>query len=239
MVVGRGSAGKRTGGGLPLPAHEGDSAQARAGAGNKSFHEAMAWTADPRELLKMARAEAEMILSEASSKAEEVRLQAYDEGYQKGHADGLDEARAAAAEHMNRITDLAESVAADMTRIMNNAEEGVVRLALAVAEKIVLKSLSEDRPIVVGMVRWALEQVDPMEVLRVRVNPEDYDMLRSYWEDGQIGSGGGKFELMPDARVQVGGCIIDTNKSVLDAQIGTKLAEIEQVFRSQLDASSR
>ena len=187
----------------------------------------------------MARAEAEMILGEASSKAEEVRLQAYDEGYQEGHNDGLDEARTAASEHMKRITDLAESVAADMTRIMNNAEEGVVRLALAVAEKIVLKSLSEDRAIIVGMVKWALEQVDPMEVLRVRVNPEDYDMLRSYWEDGQIGSGGGKFELTPDPRVQVGGCVIDTSKSVLDAQIGTKLAQIEQVFRSQLDACAR
>ncbi len=236
-VVGRGSAGRRPGAGFPLKDEEGTHSPGESGIAG--HHQTIAWNADPQDLLRMARAEAETILLEASSKAEEVRLQAYDEGYHKGQTDGLDEARATASEHTHRIAELAETVATDMTRILNNSEEGIVSLALAVAEKIVLKSLEEDRALVVAMVKWALEQVDLVDVLRIRINPEDYEILRAYWENGQIVSGGGKFDLTPDPRVQIGGCIIDTNKSVVDAQIGTKLAEIEQAFRSQMDASAR
>ncbi len=217
---------------------ESDNGYGRGSKKTAAGHQAITWASDPQDLLKMARAEAEAILSEASSKAEEVRLQAYEEGYQKGRTEGLGEAKVEALEHTTRIAVLAESVAADTAKIFAHAEEGIIRLSLAIAEKIVLKSLAEDRSLVVAMVKWALEQVDIVEVIRVRVNPEDYDIIRPYWENGQLGSAG-KYELMQDSKVQVGGCIIDANKSVVDAQIGTKLGEIEQSFRSHLEACAR
>ena len=92
---------------------------------------------------------------------------------------------------------------------------------------------------VMSMVKGALEYVDLVDVIRVRVNPDDFDVLRTYWEDSKGSAGARDIELSADPSVQLGGCIIDTKGSIVDAQIGTKLAEIERAFLSDLNASSR
>ena len=200
---------------------------------------ALPWMGEAEDILRIARAEAKAILDEANSKAEEFLLRGREEGYQKGYVEGLAAARTDVLDDVRRIAELARNVAVDMSWILSTSEEAVVELALSIAEKVVHKRLTEDRDLVVSMVKGALEYVDLMDVIRVRVNPEDLEILRSYWEDGQIGAGSKNIELTADPSVEVGGCIIDTNSSVVDAQIETKLAEIEKAFHSELEANAR
>ncbi|MDA8186941.1 MAG: FliH/SctL family protein [Dehalococcoidales bacterium] len=197
------------------------------------------WTGEAEDVLRIAQAEAKAILDEANDRADEILLQAREEGYQKGYVDGLAAARTNVLDDVRRIGELARNVAVDMSWILSTSEEAVVELALSIAEKVVHKRLAEDRSLVVSMVNGALQYVDIMDVIRVRVNPEDLEILRSYWEEGQIGAPGKNIELASDPSVQVGGCIIETNSSVVDAQIETRLAEIEKAFHAELEASAR
>ncbi|MCL5264142.1 MAG: FliH/SctL family protein [Chloroflexi bacterium] len=200
---------------------------------------ALPWTGEAEDVLRIAQAEAKAILDEANDRADEILLQAREEGYQKGYVDGLAAARTNVLDDVRRIGELARNVAVDMSWILSTSEEAVVELALSIAEKVVHKRLAEDRSLVVSMVNGALQYVDIMDVIRVRVNPEDLEILRSYWEEGQIGAPGKNIELASDPSVQVGGCIIETNSSVVDAQIETRLAEIEKAFHAELEASAR
>lgn len=242
IVVGTEPSGRRSPI-LPLRELEGDSEANQYGTGGpreiSDGRQVPSRMADARQIVRQARSEADAILGQATGKAEAVRLQAYEEGFQSGRAEGLASARKEAEEDIHRIAGLAGNVAADMSRVLVNSEEGIIKLALSIAEKIVQKTLSEDRGTIASMVRWALEQMDTMEVLRLRVNPDDLEVLRPFWEDGQSIPGSNKIELASDPHVQAGGCIIDTNNSVIDAQIKTKLAEIEMAFREQLNASDR
>ncbi len=228
---------------LPLQEQGGNSEVAYYSTGGPADisdgRQVLSWIADAREVVRSARGEADTILEQANGRAEETRLQAYKEGLESGRAQGLAAAQKEAEADIQRIAGLARNVATDMSRVLLNSEEGIIELVLSVAEAVVQRTLAEDPAVIASMVRWALEQVDTMEVLRVRVNPEDLEVLRPLWEDGGLGPGGNKIELAPDPHVQPGGCIIDTNSSIIDAQIKTKLAEIEQAFRAQLRVSDR
>ena len=194
---------------------------------------------EAERILSKAHVEADALIEEANQKAEEIRLQAQEEGYHKGYEEALSAAKTGVLESIERISEMANNTAADMSCILNTLEEGVVDLALSIAEKVVHKRLAEDRSLILSMVEGALEYVDVMEVIRIRINPEDLGILRSHWEQGYINVSGRNIDLVSDPRVQLGGCIIDTTGSVVDAQIETKLAEIERAFRSELDGSAR
>ncbi|MCL4533640.1 MAG: FliH/SctL family protein [Bacteroidetes bacterium] len=186
-----------------------------------------------------AEAEAESTLEQARREAEEIHARAYEKGYQKGRADGLASAKTEALADVRRISELARNAAVDIAAIYRSSEEGIVELALSIAEKVVHKRLAEDRTLVLSMVKGAMEQLDATHVLRVRVNPEDLAYLQPYWDEGQASTGGRNIELAADPHVQVGGCVIDTSSSVVDAQIETELAEIDKAFRTELGARAR
>ncbi|MCL5961959.1 MAG: FliH/SctL family protein [Chloroflexi bacterium] len=201
--------------------------------------QAVGWVAEAQDIVNQARSMAEVILDESRNKSDEVRQLAHQEGYQAGYSEGMVAARSDILEHSKRIGELARNAVVDSAGILGSLEEGIVDLALAIGEKIVNRRLAEDRSLVLSMVKGALEYVDVMDVIRVRVNPEDLEVLRSHWEESQGNSTAKQIELAADAGVEVGGCIIDTRSSVVDAQIRTKLDEIEKAFRSELNSSTR
>jgi flagellar biosynthesis/type III secretory pathway protein FliH len=190
-------------------------------------------------LVMNAQTEAEAILARARLEAEGLRKEAQEKGFKKGNAEGRAAAKAEVMTSARAIAELARNAATDMERMVSTAEESLVELALSIAETVLYRRLAEDRAIVVSVVKGALEQVDLMDVIRVRANPEDLEILQQYWEEASIAAGSKPIELAADSRIQAGGCIIDTNSSVIDAQIETQLAEIEKAFRAGLESSAR
>lgn len=199
----------------------------------------MAWTPEAEEVLARARVEAEAIVKEARNKAEDICTKAYEKGFEKGRADGLARATAEMQTDVRRISELARNAAADAATLYNNSEEGLVELALSIAEKVIYKHLAEDRSLVLSMVKGVLQQLDATSVTRVRVNPEDLEYLQPHWEEAGLVPGGRSVELAADPRVQVGGCVIDTDNSVVDAQLKTRLAEIQKAFDGEMSAHAR
>ncbi len=190
--------------------------------------------AQAEEILQAARDGAEAILNEARVQAEENWGKAYDKGFEKGRAEGMASAKAEMLKDALRIGELARNAAVEMQAIFTSSEEALIGLALSIAEKVVHKRMEEDRSLVVSAVRGALEQVEAAKAIRVRVSPDDMQYLLPYWEEETKRAGGKSIDLTADPQVQVGGCIIDTASSVVDAQIETKLAEIDKAFRAEL-----
>ncbi len=199
----------------------------------------LAWAAEMQTIREVAQAEAEGILRRAKEEAEDIRARAHDRGYQKGRSEGLAAAKTEMLKHSQRLGEMANGATVDMASILASAEESLVELALAIAARIVYRRVNEDRVMVVEMVRGALEEIAGTTVVQVRVNPEDLPLLQANWEEGAAICAGKNIELASDAQVQVGGCIIDTVNSVIDAQIETKLAEIERAFQADQAARLR
>ncbi|QNK02578.1 flagellar assembly protein FliH [Dyella telluris] len=152
---------------------------------------------------------------------EALEQQARDEGYAAGHEQGMAEARAVLQERMQRLDELLESAARPLRSMDDMVELELTRLAMTVARQVVAHELRVTPDLVVEAVRQAaLALPSASGNLRVRLHPDDLallrtlDMVESHWQ------------LMPDPSLQRGDCLLESERSRLDARIETRLAAV-------------
>ena len=196
----------------------------------------------PRPLLAPVAAplieEAEAVFNEEDTPAaapppefaeleEAARLQGYNVGFEQGYAAGMAAAEHAIGDTLQRLGALINGAQENHTAFFRAAERQVVDLALQIAEKVVEREVENMPDLAVNVIRAALEEMDARTAVRVRVSPDDADLLRRRW--AQVvppGIGADRIELQPDERVQSGGAIIETTHGQVDAQLETKLAQL-------------
>jgi flagellar biosynthesis/type III secretory pathway protein FliH len=158
---------------------------------------------------------------------EAARVQGYGVGFEQGHSAGIAAAEAAMAETLQRLTALIEGVHESHTSFFRSAERQVVDLALQIAQKVVEREVENMPDLAVNVIRAALEEMDGRTAVRVRVSPDDEELLRRRWS--QVvppGIGAERIDLQADPRVQSGGAIIETTHGQVDAQLESKLAQL-------------
>jgi flagellar assembly protein FliH len=112
---------------------------------------------------------------------------------------------------------------------MSQWESGVVRLATAIAERVVRGELSRRPEITLRLVREALELAAGSSNVRLQLHPDDYTALGS-----QVGSmieamsGLGNAEVVCDPSMTPGGCRVETRFGVIDQQLESQLKRIEE-----------
>ena len=110
------------------------------------------------------------------------------------------------------------------------AEPELVRLAMAIAERIVHTEVANNRQVIVENVRAALTRLVSREVVTLRVNPVDHETIRQYRDDIVEASDVEHLRIVEDQRVDRGGVIIETDAGTIDAKIATQLREAKRAI---------
>jgi flagellar assembly protein FliH len=158
---------------------------------------------------------------------EAARVNGYNIGYEQGHAIGLAAAEQAMSESVKHLMALANDVHENHAVFYRSAERQVVDLALQIAQKVVEHEVENIPDLAIHVIRAALEEMDARTAVRVRVSPDDEELLRRRW--AQVVPSGivaDRIELVKDEHVRSGGAIIETNHGQVDAQLETKLAQL-------------
>lgn len=144
----------------------------------------------------------------------------------------LQEAQAAARDESARelqkaidlLSNYAKLLSMEKIEVASRYEKEVLDLAFEISGKILGKELSERPESIVHVARSALQQVIDCQKITVRANPNDIQYLQSLRADlaGRL-SQDARIELISDAEIEAGGCVIDTEKGSLDARIGSQL----------------
>ena len=188
------------------------------------------------------RSEAERYLATAREEAETIRVKAHEEARQQG----LDEA----ADRIERLVDeraddlveqkIGSVVSALETagerlddlqqRLAESHEPLVVRLAVAIAGKLLRTRLQARPETVRGMVAVALGQAAGSEPVELRLHPDDLELLNQ--DDTASGMPGG-LVLAADETIERGGCVVQLAQGEIDATLDTML---ERIAAELLDA---
>jgi flagellar assembly protein FliH len=183
-----------------------------------------------------ARADLERVRAELRTlEAERDRLRA------EIRRDGLEDARREAFEEASKtiaaetaaLGDLlrkaATAVDAKRSELAAVGERDLVKLALAVAAKIVKAAVVLDRPVAEENLRRAVELTARRRELRVLLHPEDLARVEAYlpalrrdFSDLQA------LPLEADPSVARGGVIVQTREGSVDATIAAQLDQIER-----------
>lgn len=109
-------------------------------------------------------------------------------------------------------------------RLRMQAESDLVRLAIAIARKIVGREVNTDPEAIAGVVKASLEKLRVQEVLRVRIHPD----FKSKVTESLARLGATNIEVAGDTTCERGAVIFETTRGNLDASVETQLREIER-----------
>jgi flagellar assembly protein FliH len=119
-----------------------------------------------------------------------------------------------------------EAFAQERARYFAGVEAEVVKLALAIAARVLHREAKLDPLLLTGVVRVALEKVaeDSATVLRVPVGAIEM------WKEIFVASPESSLQVVGDERLAEGECVLDTNVGRVELGVSAQLEEIERGF---------
>jgi flagellar assembly protein FliH len=149
-----------------------------------------------------------------------VRLEkeAYETGLRQGEKAGMEIAEHKMAASMRRYAEAICEVGGLRSSLYSQIEHEVVKLAIAVARKIVHREIQIDRDIVQSLVRVALSRVAEKSSVSIHLNPVDYGYLMERRAE-MSQSEGRAISLISDNSIERGGCLIQTDCGAVDARL--------------------
>lgn len=187
--------------------------------------------ADSEALISEAQQRAIELISDAAAHAQEIEDTARAAGFESGQADGQAAAGAEVEEMLATMRGLVDVARAERHKIVEGAEPEIVRLAMALAEKIVHQQISLDAGVVVSMARAAIARLVNRETVTVRVNPADIETVREHKERMMANTDVEHLRVVEDQRVDRGGVVMETESGTIDAKITTQIREARRVLQ--------
>jgi flagellar assembly protein FliH len=130
------------------------------------------------------------------------------------------------AEDRAMVLRACEEFAKERTRYFAAVEAQVVRLALAIAARVLQREARMDPLLLSGAVRVALEKVDEESETRLRVPMSDVEM----WNDEFDAANEGAVRVIGDEGMARGECMLETSVGTVDLGVEAQLGEIERGF---------
>lgn len=159
------------------------------------------------------------------------------QSFAAGRERGVEEGRAAESrQHGDRLrgelAGLAQTFAEARERYLQNVEAEVVKLALAIAERILRREAQMDPLLLTGAVRVALGQLGASTKVRLRVPAAQHAL----WTEAMALLPGiaKPPQVIADEALALGECVVETELGMADLGLRAQLAEIE---RGSFDAA--
>jgi flagellar assembly protein FliH len=143
-------------------------------------------------------------------------------GRAEGEAHGRQQAQSELQQVLQKLAAAIHECGDLRARLREQAESDLVRLAVAIARRIVGREIATDPEAITGVVKASLEKLRVHEVLRVRLNPEHKSKVAEYLSR----FGATHVEVLGDPACEPGAVVFETNRGNLDASVETQLREI-------------
>lgn len=160
--------------------------------------------------------------------------QGREEGFRRGHSEGLvagiDDAAAMAEAKVRRNIEALEIAIAALAQreatALEEIETNVVDLALSLAAAILDREVDASIDPGGEAIARALKLAPGRGELTIRMNPNDCEALGDL---SQIAPGRDLL-VVPDAAIEAGGALVETDTALVDARISTALARAREVL---------
>ena len=179
------------------------------------------------------RAEAAKAVQEANIEADAIRRRAESEGRASAEAAIKELLSQQVGQEMKSLRPALNAVVAELHAArgewLEHWRSAAIRVAVAVAERIVRRELSADPTISEAWVTEALELSVASSDITVRLSPTDYEHLRDHAESVAASLGRvGEARVVADENVSPGGCRVDTQHGSIDQRLETQLERLTE-----------
>ena len=197
------------------------------------------------QIVADAHRQAEELMEEGRRKlqeeAETAREEARNDGYRQGYTEGLRQAQvegARAREEQSRqeaeqVQSFLREASSARDQLLDQAQDDLCELCLAVAEKVIHVSLRTSRDVIARMIQAATEKLKRREWVHIYVGGcEARDLAQITPElTTSLASLSDHIKIIPMADDELGTCLIGMPDEILDAGASTQLENIREAMK--------
>jgi len=159
-----------------------------------------------------------------AGRLEALQKEAYDEAWQKGHAEGVAAGEKSVTDRMQRLDLLLKALARPFDQLDDMVEKQLVELAMAVVRQLFRREIRIEPSHIIGVVREAI-QLLPVACRNVQLHlhPDDAALVR---ESLSPADGEPAWRIVEDPLITRGGCNVTTDNSQIDATAESRLQAV-------------
>ena len=159
-----------------------------------------------------------------AGRLQELQQQAYDEAFQKGHAEGVAAGEQLIQQRAARYEELLRALSKPFDQLDESVEKQLVELAIAMVKQLFRREIKINPTHVIGVVREAV-QLLPISSRNVQVHlhPDDASLVRDSLSPAE---GEPAWSIVEDPLITHGGCRITTDNSQIDATAEARLQAV-------------
>lgn len=159
---------------------------------------------------------------------EQRLIKTRDESYRKGFAEGVESQKKELVSALDAITVMTKMIPLIRKDIITKSEEQIVKLSIAIAEKIINQEVVSRKEIILGVLKGALKNISETDGMKIRVNPHDFRYIMEVKKDFlQSFDGIRNLIFEEDISVKRGGAVVETMFGEVDARLENQLKEIK------------
>lgn len=182
--------------------------------------EAFSSLLDAKEMLAQVQKDSQAFKEQANKESEELRIKAQQEGFQKGQ------------EEWSQQLAWLEKERHDTQEQMKQA---IIPLAIASVKKIIGKELELKPETVISIITKALKELTQQKQIVIYVNPKDLSIVeQARPELKKIVEYADSLIVASKSEVAPGGCIIESETGIVNAQLDVQLNALEKAFAAVL-----
>jgi len=189
-----------------------------------------------KNIIKEAEKKAEQIIQEAKAekaKVEDIKKEAYQDGFAKGKEAGLQQANQKIQEVVNTLHHEIEQLNDQYDQEINQLQPTLINIATKMACKIINHKIEESPEIINNIVEDVLADLsNNHQQFVINVNPE----ILPYLSKSELKTNfpESKFEFNADDSLQKGDCVVNTNFGGKDAYLVEKLDRLEKQIKKEM-----
>jgi flagellar assembly protein FliH len=161
----------------------------------------------------------------SEQEAEARTRAAYNQGLAAGEAAALQRMQQKLDPVLNGLNAMIAELASSRKRVRAEAEDDAVKLAIAIARRVLYRELATDPEAILGLVKAAFSKLNARETHRLRVSPSDAAAIQEHRAKLQLPPA---LEVASDGSLTPGSAIFETTRGELDASVDTQLSEIDR-----------
>jgi len=166
----------------------------------------------------------------------EIEERAYAKGFARGEKAGIESGKEKFESVVNSINKALSELIKIRQDIYLESEQEIVKLALAIARKVVCNEIRVNKDTVVNVVKEAVKKVEGNEKVKVKLSCKDFEFIKNEKpamidKITNIENAG----FIMDESICDGGCIIETESGDIDSRVEKQFQAIEEAFESILN----
>ena len=183
-----------------------------------------------------AEQQRKQLLSETEAKVQQIKDEAYKEGFEAGRKKGIQQRYEETEPLTQQINKILEQLDSLRKVVRFNAEEELVQLALQISKNIVAEEIKLNQDVIKNIVKVALHETEVQGKIYLYLHPDDYEFLiKSKAELELYLSEEQNLVIRKNPEMQLGSIVVESDEDIISRSIEKQFNLIEENLNEQIE----